>query len=236
MIFWMLYNKYYSAQLVNIQHFLSCSPFLYSYSCYNNYRLLCELLQWNQSYQLTKTFFGENGLIRHKSYIQGVTINYASITVWRYVRVHARSENINNGMRIIHELATRLCRPQLTQLLSRMDIRVLFLAISILSLHYQSVLPTDKPVYFSLIVSYGEYGYNSSGGIPAINIALEQIRAKKILPGYNLTYEVERNSKVAHIHNIYTCYYHSNHILYSVLEQNHWMHSSKKFMPVLYLK
>ena len=78
-----------------------------------------------------------------------------------------------------------------------MDLRVLTLAVSILSLQVQSVLSTDKPVYFSLIVSYGEHGYNSSGGIPTINIALEQIRDRNILPGYNLTYEVERNSKVA---------------------------------------
>ena len=59
---------------------------------------------------------------------------------------------------------TQLCRPQLTQLLSSMDLCVLNLAVSILSLQVQSVLSTDKPVYFSLIVSYGEYGYNSSGG------------------------------------------------------------------------
>ena len=78
-----------------------------------------------------------------------------------------------------------------------MDLRVRILTVSFLSLQVQDVLSTDKPVYFSLIVSYGEYGYNSSGGIPAINIALERIRARNILPGYNLTYKVERNSQVA---------------------------------------
>ena len=78
-----------------------------------------------------------------------------------------------------------------------MDLRVLILAVSILSVQVQSVLSTDKPVYISLVVSYGEYGYNSSGAIPAINIALEQIRDSNILPGYNLTYEEERNSKVS---------------------------------------
>ena len=77
-----------------------------------------------------------------------------------------------------------------------MDLRVLILAVSILSPPIQSVLSTDKPIYFSLIVSNGEYGYKSSGGIPAINIALEQIRDRNVLPGYNLMYEKERNSKV----------------------------------------
>ena len=55
---------------------------------------------------------------------------------------------------------------------------------------------TVKPVYFSLIISGGENGFKSSGGIPSIDIALEKIIELQILPGYNLTYENIRNSKV----------------------------------------
>ena len=51
-------------------------------------------------------------------------------------------------------------------------------------------------VYFTLIYSGGENGYNSSGGIPSIHIALEAIDHHQLLPGYNLTYETARNSKV----------------------------------------
>ena len=54
-----------------------------------------------------------------------------------------------------------------------------------------------KPVYFSMIISGGEYGYNSSGGIPSIDIALEAVQRRQLLPGYNLTYDRIRNSKVA---------------------------------------
>ena len=53
-----------------------------------------------------------------------------------------------------------------------------------------------KPVYFTLIYSGGENGYNSSGGIPSVNIALEAIECHQLLPGYNLTYRTARNSKV----------------------------------------
>ena len=53
-----------------------------------------------------------------------------------------------------------------------------------------------KPVYFSFIVSNGEYGYRSSGAVPAIDIALEAVESLQLLPGYNLTYEAVRNSKV----------------------------------------
>ena len=53
-----------------------------------------------------------------------------------------------------------------------------------------------KQVYLSLIYSGGEYGYRSEGGIPAIDIALEAIEDQQLLPGYNLTYDTPRNSKV----------------------------------------
>ena len=54
-----------------------------------------------------------------------------------------------------------------------------------------------KPVYFSFIVSNGEYGYRSSGAVPSVDIALEAVQSQQLLPGYNLTYETVRNSKVA---------------------------------------
>ena len=73
-----------------------------------------------------------------------------------------------------------------------------FIAI-VLLLHQDVQSSDDKPVYFSLIVSRGENGFNSSGSIPAIEIALETIKSKTVLPGYNLTHEAARNSKV------YTC-------------------------------
>ena len=53
-----------------------------------------------------------------------------------------------------------------------------------------------KPVYFSFIVSNGEYGYRSSGVVPSVDIALEAIENQQLLPGYNLTFETVRNSKV----------------------------------------
>ena len=53
-----------------------------------------------------------------------------------------------------------------------------------------------EPVYFSLIVSGGENGYRSTGGIPSVDLALEAVQKNKILPGYNLTYDKIRNSKV----------------------------------------
>ena len=54
-----------------------------------------------------------------------------------------------------------------------------------------------QPVYFSLIISRGENGYNSSGAIPAIHIALEEIERHELLRDYNLTYVTAQNSKVS---------------------------------------
>ena len=78
-----------------------------------------------------------------------------------------------------------------------LHVRSLFLAI-FFSLTYAvlSTNSTNKPVYFSLIVSRGENGFRSSGAIPAIHIALEEIERHQLLPGYNLTYETAGNSKV----------------------------------------
>ena len=80
-----------------------------------------------------------------------------------------------------------------------MYLRAAALFIAIVLLLHQDVQSDDKPVYFSLIVSRGENGFNSSGSIPAIEIALETIKNKAVLPGYNLSHEAARNSKV------YTC-------------------------------
>ena len=55
----------------------------------------------------------------------------------------------------------------------------------------------ESPVYFSLIISGGENGYRSSGGIPSIHLALDAVKKKELLPGYNLTYGIIRNSKVS---------------------------------------
>ena len=58
-----------------------------------------------------------------------------------------------------------------------------------------------KPVYFSLILSRGEYGFRSWDVIPAIDLALEAIKDQQLLPGYNLTYEAASNSKVKAVCN-----------------------------------
>ena len=47
------------------------------------------------------------------------------------------------------------------------------------------------PLNFSLIVSYGRYGYNSSPSIPAIELALEHINSSGVLLDYELQYTVK---------------------------------------------
>ena len=60
-----------------------------------------------------------------------------------------------------------------------------------------SISQPDIPLYFSLILSFGEFGFNSSGEVPAVNIALEEIYRANVLPGYRLQYKSVRNSKVS---------------------------------------
>ena len=50
---------------------------------------------------------------------------------------------------------------------------------------------------FMLIISFGEFGFDSSGGLPAVEMALEDINSDSdTLPGYNLVYDRIRNSQV----------------------------------------
>ena len=48
-----------------------------------------------------------------------------------------------------------------------------------------------------MMTSFGQYGFNSSGFIPAADMALEDINANtEILPGYHLGYNTLRDTKV----------------------------------------
>ena len=48
-----------------------------------------------------------------------------------------------------------------------------------------------------LITSFGEFGFNSSGAVPAADLALNDVNRKtNLLPGYRLVYDKPRNSQV----------------------------------------
>ena len=59
-----------------------------------------------------------------------------------------------------------------------------------------------------MIASFGQHGFNSSGALPAVDMALEDInRNPNILSGYNLMYDKVRDSmvsKLASLHKINT--------------------------------
>ena len=52
---------------------------------------------------------------------------------------------------------------------------------------------------FMFITSFGQSGHNSSGAIPAAEMALEAINSNpSILPGYSLGYDDVKDSEVSH--------------------------------------
>ena len=58
---------------------------------------------------------------------------------------------------------------------------------------------------FLFITSFGQHGFNSSGVVPAADIALEDINADPdVLSGYNLVYDEVRDSQVFS-YNIVQC-------------------------------
>ena len=73
------------------------------------------------------------------------------------------------------------------------------IALPIFMLSIAVVVQSNQNLTFMFITSYGRFGLNSSGAIPAADIALETINANpNILPGYNLVYEGVRDSEVSH--------------------------------------
>ena len=51
-----------------------------------------------------------------------------------------------------------------------------------------------------MMTSFGQFGFNSSGLIPAADMALEDINDNaQILPGYNLVYDTLRDTEVRKI-------------------------------------
>ena len=71
--------------------------------------------------------------------------------------------------------------------------------VSILVLSIPEVVPqTNKNLTFMFITSRGRFGLNSSGAIPAADIALNDINNDtNVLPGYNLVYDRVRDSEVS---------------------------------------
>ena len=54
--------------------------------------------------------------------------------------------------------------------------------IFVIAIARMEIISTSEiPITFSLIVSYGRFGYNSSPGIPAIDLALEHIHSSGFL-------------------------------------------------------
>ena len=84
---------------------------------------------------------------------------------------------------------------------------------SLLMLWKPAVVKCNQNLTFMFITSFGRFGLNSSGAVPAADIALEAINADpNILPGYNLVYDQVRDSEVSQPR---VCYF-INEIIMSV--------------------
>ena len=57
---------------------------------------------------------------------------------------------------------------------------------------------SQQNLTFMFINSFGQFGFNSSGAIPAAEMAVEDINSNSnILPGYSLGYDKVRDSRVS---------------------------------------
>ena len=86
----------------------------------------------------------------------------------------------------------------MTEVSSHAAVTILFfLCITVQHAIGKSAQDTQHNLTFMLITSFGEFGFNSSGAIPAADVALDDINANSsMLPGYKLVYDKPRNSQV----------------------------------------
>ena len=79
--------------------------------------------------------------------------------------------------------------------MSTLRLRVLLLWFSLLQKSEGESI--NRNLTFMFVTSFGQFGLNTSGVVPAADIALEDINANPdILPGYNLVYDIVRDSQV----------------------------------------
>jgi hypothetical protein len=82
--------------------------------------------------------------------------------------------------------------------LARADnIGVMKLITVVVLLHLVTGSWSQHNLTFLFITSFGQFGFNSSGAIPAVDMALESINSDaSVLPGYNLVHDGVRDSQV----------------------------------------
>ena len=79
-----------------------------------------------------------------------------------------------------------------------MAARPLLFACVLSSLRGLVVASQPQNLTFMMVASFGQHGFNSSGALPAVDMALEDINSDPdILPGYNLMYDKVRDSMVS---------------------------------------
>ena len=62
----------------------------------------------------------------------------------------------------------------------------------------QTMASNTRRIYFGHITSFGDSGYNSSGAVPAVELAVEHINNNpSILPGYKLVSTPVQDSGVS---------------------------------------
>ena len=79
---------------------------------------------------------------------------------------------------------------------------VYVLPLLLLFLSYQLVDGySNYTLSFMFITSFGKFGLNSSGAVPAAEMAIRDINDRSsLLPGYVLGYDSVRDSQVSHHH------------------------------------
>ena len=84
--------------------------------------------------------------------------------------------------------------------------KILLFNIGLLLVQGNANVEAVHDINILFITSFGQFGFNSSGVIPAADIALEDInKDPNMLPGYKLTYDRVRDSQVSQYDHWHYC-------------------------------
>ena len=128
--------------------------------------------------------------------MHGYVIIKSQNTLQRHRPLESWIYNCNNFFKddyyiVVFELSS-------CQVASTMAARPLLFACVLSSLSGLAVASQPQNLTFMMVASFGQYGFNSSGALPAVDMALEDINSDPdILSGYNLMYDKVRDSMVS---------------------------------------
>ena len=119
-------------------------------------------------------------------------MKFAYAQAQRYMYTHTPHDIVLSVFSLLHyNYSSQLLKS------ARFYISIMIRVALLISLSFILEGESVRNLTFMFVTSFGQFGFNASGVVPAADIALEDINNHpSVLGGYNLVYDTVRDSKV----------------------------------------